>query len=791
VNAPVLVANPATLGSAMSVSTTAADDVAVASADFNVDGGAWTPLIDTSGAFGGTTVGVSGVFGGQALMVATATADSCALLAGGTVRCWGYNYRGQLGDGTTTNRLTATAVQGLSTVSVISMSYSDTCALLADTTVWCWGLNSQGEIGDGTTHDRLTATEVSGLSAVSAIALGGNRACALLAPHGTVECWGANSWGQLGDGTTTDRLTPVPVLGLSAVTAIATGDADACALLADTTVWCWGYNVAGQLGDGTTINRLTPVQVSGLSGVTAISASGPDTCALLALDRTVECWGANFSGQLGNGTTADQATPGPVLGLVGVTAISSGAGDTCALLAGGTVSCWGYNNEGELGDGTTTDQHLPAPVLGLSGVTAIAASPVGYDTCAVLADTTVRCWGANADGELGDGTTTLRTSPVPVANIGPLSVGTHAICARATDSTGNTSDGLACTDLTVGVEGTTAAGTDIVVVPTGSTSASEPVSLTFSSVGTPGTTTLTTSTTAPPLPAGYQVGSAPVYFDLATTASYSGSITVCVSYAGVTPAPTSLLHYDSTLADWVDITTSIHTASQTICGTTSSLSPFGLATWTPPALTVPSNLTTTATGSTGAAVPYSAPTAIDSAGASLTPVCTRASGTTFPVGTTPVTCTATDVLRRTSSASFTVAVVYAFAGFFQPLNDPISATNPMSSFKAGSTIAVKFALRYANGTPIVDSAAAAIATACGATISLVKTSATAGPVDEAVTSATPNSGNCFRYDSTTHQFAFNLGTKGLPTGSQYLLTATIVGADKTLLAIHWLAIGVR
>ncbi len=371
---------------------------------------------------------------------------------------------------------------------------------------------------------------------------------------------------------------------------------------------------------------------------------------------------------------------------------------------------------------------------------------------------------------------------------GGLTIDENA-CAAVTASTADVT-GL---DVVMPLAGATPAGTDVPVVPAVSSGAALPVSLTFSHVDTAGTTSLTTSPTAPALPAGYQIGDPSIYYDFQTTATYTGTITVCISYGLVSPPPTSLLHYEN--GAWADVTTSIDTVHHEICGTTTSLGLFALATWAPPVLTVPSNVIATATGSTGAVVTYSA-TALDSAGTPLTPACTKASGSTFPVGTTTVTCAATDTNLRTSSASFTVTVGYGFAGFFQPLNDPISSTNPMSVFKDGSTIPVKFALTYADGTPILDPAAAAIATACGATISLAQTSGTAGPVDEVVTSTTPNSGTCFRYDATAHQFIFNLGTKGLPTGTQYVLKVSIVGPaivgpDGTLRPTHELNIGLR
>jgi alpha-tubulin suppressor-like RCC1 family protein len=356
----------------------------------------------------------------EAQQAAAGGSLSCVLKAGGSVACWGRNDYGQLGDGTATNRSAPVEVSGLgSGVRGISAGSNHSCALLAGGAVKCWGHNQQGQLGDGTTTDRSAPVAVLSLgSGVQAVSSGGHHSCALLAGD-AVKCWGDNEYGQLGDGTTTGRSAPVGVSGLgSGVQAVSSGYDHSCALLAGGGVTCWGDNEYGQLGDGTTTSHSVPVGVLGLgSGVQAVSSGYDHSCALL-VGGAVKCWGHNQYGQLGDGTTTSHSVPVGVSGLgSGVRAVSPGYSHSCALLAGGAIKCWGDNQYGQLGDGTTTSHSVPVGASGLgSGVEAVSVG--NNHSCALLAGGALRCWGYNQYGELGDGTTASQPVPVGVSGIG-------------------------------------------------------------------------------------------------------------------------------------------------------------------------------------------------------------------------------------------------------------------------------------------------------------------------------------------------------------------------------------
>lgn len=363
--------------------------------------------------------------------VSSGSTHTCALTSSGGVKCWGWNESGQIGDSTTrTERPTPVDVTGLTSgVTAIATGGYFSCALTTAGGVKCWGMNVRGQLGDGTTTNRSAPVDVTGLtSGVSAIATGGNHACALTTAGG-VKCWGWNEYLQLGDDTTTNRLTPVDVVGLgSGVMAIAAGNNHTCALTTAGGVKCWGFNSAGQLGDNTTTDRGTPTDVTGMgSGVTAIAGGWYQTCALTSAGG-VKCWGENSSGQLGDGSTTDRLTPVDVMGLgSGVTAIDTGYFYTCALTTTGGVKCWGTNTKGELGDGTGTPKSSPGGVTGLdSGMAAISLGSGSSHACALTSTGTVKCWGDNAYGQLGDNTGGAKLTPVDVIG---LSSGAVAIAA--------------------------------------------------------------------------------------------------------------------------------------------------------------------------------------------------------------------------------------------------------------------------------------------------------------------------------------------------------------------------
>ncbi|HET7013378.1 MAG TPA: PASTA domain-containing protein [Streptosporangiaceae bacterium] len=306
---------------------------------------------------------------------------------------WGANDSGQLGLGIFSPPVAMpTQISGLTNVQQVAEGQVFGAALLGDGTVDTWGYDGDGELGDGriASDYRLNPAPVPGLTGVIQIAAGYQHVLALKS-DGTVWAWGYNAFRELGDGTTTDRATPFQIPGLTGITQISASYYDSMARASDGSVWAWGHNGFGELGDGTTTNRATPVKLPGLSGVAQVSAGYEHGLAVKS-DGTVWAWGNNALGQLGIGTTANHASPVQVPGLTGVTQVAAGQTHSLAVGPGGSVWAWGDDTASGLGDGATTEQKSPISI-GLTGIIQIAAGV--NQGAAVTSNGALYLWGKN------------------------------------------------------------------------------------------------------------------------------------------------------------------------------------------------------------------------------------------------------------------------------------------------------------------------------------------------------------------------------------------------------------
>ena len=357
------------------------------------------------------------------LMNVSAGGQHTCALSTSRVLCWGHNDNGQLGDGTWTGSTTLVEVTGIFMGGHEPPATGGwhTCFITSSDRLKCWGRNNNGQLGNGTTTNSNVPVNVSVLSDdIELFDAGWAHTCALKRGMGpdSLYCWGANDSGQLGNDSTIDALSPVTVNGsFDNTRSICCGTGHSCAVTESGGVKCWGRNAHGQLGDGTTTNRHTPVDVTDLaSGAVKVVCGDGHTCALTQAGAA-KCWGWNMSGQLGDGTTTDSAEPVDVAGLGGnATDIACGLSHSCVSLEGGTLKCWGWNSDGQLGDGTTTDRETPVAVMGLMGGS-MSVSARGNHTCTVnfAYPGHVTCWGDNQNGQLGNGTVTNSSSPVELA----------------------------------------------------------------------------------------------------------------------------------------------------------------------------------------------------------------------------------------------------------------------------------------------------------------------------------------------------------------------------------------
>lgn len=397
--------------SASEVATVGADGTATARAN-----GATTIEARADGVTGAATLTVRA---GELAWtwISAGLINGCGVTTHGTVYCWGENDHDVLGEGADGIISSATPVPFESELYFVRVGIGGghICARTYGSEPFCWGNGHFGERGDGTISNfQATPVRVDGLDAVAQLTTSGNHTCATT-PQQTPYCWGFNNEGQLGDGTSTDRTRPVAVEGDLSLIHLDAGSASVvnhtCGVTTEGDAYCWGPNASGELGDGTTTARSTPVRVQGDLDFRQIAAGAGHTCGLSAAGEAW-CWGGNGGGQLGDGTDEDRLQPTRVDTDLTFEEITAGDDHTCAVTQGRTVHCWGLNTDGQLGDGTTLARSTPVEVSG--GLSAETIDAGTATTCVVTPEGVGYCWGRGREDQLGNGSSSNQLEPVRV-----------------------------------------------------------------------------------------------------------------------------------------------------------------------------------------------------------------------------------------------------------------------------------------------------------------------------------------------------------------------------------------
>jgi alpha-tubulin suppressor-like RCC1 family protein len=365
--------------------------------------------------------------------VSSGAAHTCATKTTGTLWCWGSNTNGQTGLGTASGAtLTPTQVGTDTNWQSGDAGLYHTCATKTTGTLWCWGQNANGRTGlNTTTGNTLSPTQVGAANNWQAITAGANHTCATKT-DGTISCWGENTGGRTGLGITTgDTLSPTQVGTDTNWQTVSAGTQHTCARKTTGTLWCWGANGSGELGDGTTTGRTTPTQVGAASDWQSVATGMYSTCATRT-SGTLWCWGANGSGQLGDGTQTNRSTPTQVGTDTNWATATTGSQFACATRVTGPIWCWGLNTNNQLGAERIT------PTAAGTDTNWQTYDAGSAHMCATKTTGTLWCWGANTFSQLGDGTVTSRSAPTQIgsdANWQTISAGNAHSCATKTTGT--------------------------------------------------------------------------------------------------------------------------------------------------------------------------------------------------------------------------------------------------------------------------------------------------------------------------------------------------------------------
>ncbi|MCF7900880.1 hypothetical protein K9L67_01510, partial [Candidatus Woesearchaeota archaeon] len=382
--------------------------------------------------------------------ISAGSRHTCAIRTNDSrILCWGNNAYGQLGNGTSGGQTSnPQLINDTTQYKQISAGNDFTCGLTINNTVKCWGYNNGGQIGDGTTTQRNNPTLINDTAKYKYLDVGYEATCGILT-NGTAKCWGNNYYGELGVGDTTNRTNPTAINDSATYKQISAGYDYTCGILTNGTAKCWGYNTNGELGLGHTTHQYNPITINDTTTYKQIDANYYNTCGILT-NGTAKCWGSNSVGQVGDGTTTQKNNPTTINDTTTYLQIMGGADHTCGITNKGQVKCWGDDSSEQLGNGVQTENPNPTNTTDTS--TYITITSGEYFSCGILRNGTTKCWGDGSSGQLGDGALSTNQDPTQINNANSFGTGyfdsgeqTLVSIINSEETTGNENWTLSCT----------------------------------------------------------------------------------------------------------------------------------------------------------------------------------------------------------------------------------------------------------------------------------------------------------------------------------------------------------